>query len=194
MLKLSQVSFSYNRTQPVLRDLDLELRPGELLAVMGPSGCGKSTLLHLIAGLLKPTAGELRSDFQQVCCVFQEPRLFPWFTVEQNIRAVLPHKASSAVIAEALELVELPDAGRLYPSELSGGMKSRASLARALAYGGDLMLLDEPFASLNEDLRQQLTRKIRERLTKTGAAAILVTHHRQDAQAFSDRLLELSPV
>ncbi len=193
MLKLNRVSFSYNPGKPVLRDLEFELYPGELLAVMGPSGCGKSTLLHLIAGLLKPSAGILQSDFQQVSYVFQEPRLFPWLNAEQNIRAVLPRKTNPAIISEALELVELPDAGGLYPGELSGGMKSRVSLARALAYGGDLMLLDEPFASLNEDLRRQLMVRLRERLTKTGTAAVLVTHQGQDAQAFSRRLLELPP-
>lgn len=201
MLKLNNLCFSYTPGKPVLQDLCLELAEGELLAVMGPSGCGKSTLLNLIAGLLRPTSGTLESDSRRMSYVFQEPRLFPWLTVEQNLRAVLPHKAdaadsaaaNAASIADALALVELPDAGRLYPSELSGGMKTRISLARAVVYGGDLMLLDEPFAALNEELRADLLRRLKTRLKEKGTSAILVTHQREDAEAFADRIFRLPP-
>ena len=144
--------------------------------------------VNLIAGLLRPTSGTLRSDSLRPAYVFQEPRLFPWLTVEQNLRAVLPPKADPAVIADALALVELPDAGRLFPAALSGGMKTRVSLARALVYGGDLMLLDEPFAALNEELRTQLLHRLKARLKQTGSSAILVTHQREDAEAFADRI------
>ena len=191
MLKLDRLCFSYTPGKPVLQDLCLELADGELLAVMGPSGCGKSTLLNLIAGLLRPTSGTLRSDSLRPAYVFQEPRLFPWLTVEQNLRAVLPPKADPAVIADALAQVELPDAGRLFPAALSGGMKTRVSLARALVYGGDLMLLDEPFAALNEELRTQLLHRLKARLKQTGSSAILVTHQREDAEAFADRIFRL---
>lgn len=201
MLKLNNLCFSYTPGKPVLQDLCLELADGELLAVMGPSGCGKSTLLNLIAGLLKPTSGALESDSRRTSYVFQEPRLFPWLTVEQNLRAVLPQKtdaadsaaANAASIADALALVELPEAGRLYPSELSGGMKTRISLARAVVYGGDLMLLDEPFAALNEELRADLLRRLKARLKEKGTSAILVTHQREDAEAFADRIFRLPP-
>ncbi len=201
MLKLNNLCFSYTPGKPVLQDLCLELADGELLAVMGPSGCGKSTLLNLIAGLLKPTSGALESDSRRTSYVFQEPRLFPWLTVEQNLRAVLPQKtdaadsaaANAASIADALALVELPEAGRLYPSELSGGMKTRISLARAVVYGGDLMLLDEPFAALNEELRADLLRRLKTRLKEKGTSAILVTHQREEAEAFADRIFRLSP-
>lgn len=193
MLKLNNLCFSYTPGKPVLQNLQLELADGELLALMGPSGCGKSTLLNLIAGLLKPTAGELKTDSRLLAYVFQEPRLFPWLTVEQNLRAVLPPKADAAAIADALALVELPDVGKLYPAELSGGMKTRISLARAVVYGGDLMLLDEPFAALNEELRSRLLQRLKERLKAQGASAVLVTHQREDAVAFADRIVELHP-
>ncbi len=132
MVKLEKVSFSYGKKQ-VLRDLDLTLTDGELLAVMGASGCGKSTLLHLIAGLHKPTGGDLIGDAERIAYVFQEPRLFPWLTVEENLRAVCTtSEDTDERIAHALALVKLEDSRALYPAQLSGGMKSRVSLARAL--------------------------------------------------------------
>ena len=194
MLKLEQLFFSYTPEKAVLQNVSLVLAPGELLAVMGASGCGKSTLLNLIAGLLRPTAGILQNTFEKVAYVFQEPSLFPWLTVDQNIRAILPRKteknSATATVQEVLELVELSGEGSKYPSELSGGMKSRVTLARALAYGGDLMLLDEPFSALNEDLKARLIPRLRQRLKASNTAAILVTHQREDAVMFSDRILE----
>ncbi len=191
MMTLEQVSFSYEK-KPVLQKLSLTLATGELLCVMGPSGCGKSTLLHLIAGLKKPSSGSLRCEAKQIAYVFQEPRLFPWLTVAENIGAILPKRADiDRLIDESLEAVGLTDAKELYPDELSGGMRSRASLARALAYGGDLFLLDEPFAALHEELCLELAEKLRSELKKRRASAILVTHRRADAEVFEDRILEI---
>ncbi len=194
MLKLQNISFSYGKN-PVLKDLSLELQAGEILAVMGPSGCGKSTLLSLIAGLRKPAKGKIESDFSRLSFVFQEPRLFPWMTVWENLAAPLEHpKAHEEEIRAALKTVALSDCAHLYPSELSGGMKSRASLARALVYGGDLFLLDEPFAALDESLRNTLAERLRTFLKARGASAILVTHHASDAERIADRTLMLSPL
>ncbi|MBQ9131387.1 MAG: ATP-binding cassette domain-containing protein [Clostridia bacterium] len=191
MIQFQNVSFSYGKKK-VLENISFSLGEGEILAVMGESGCGKSTLLHLAAGLLKPTEGAVVSDFSRISYAFQEPRLFPWLTVEQNIAAVLPSPEQERTrIQKALDTVELSTSGNLYPRQLSGGMKSRASLARALAYGGDLFLLDEPFAALNEDLRALLIQRLREELRANRAAAILVTHQRADAEALADRVLEL---
>ncbi len=191
MLKLENVSFSYGKKQ-VLKDFSLTLASGELLCVMGPSGCGKSTLLHLAAGLQKPSGGNLQNNATQTAYVFQEPRLFPWLTVAENIRAVLPKNTDNeTLIDESLALVGLTDAKTLYPSALSGGMRSRASLARALAYGGDLFLLDEPFAALHEELCLELAEKLRNELKQRSASAILVTHRRADAEVFGDRILEM---
>ncbi len=194
MLKIENLSFSYGKTR-VLQDFNLSLASGELLSVMGPSGCGKSTLLHLIAGLYRPTAGKLTVKFPQVSYVFQEPRLFPWLTVEKNLAAALPNpKQNADRIAEALARVGLSDAAKLYPSELSGGMKIRASLARALVFGGDLFLLDEPFSALDEELRTRLTRDLRDYFKQNGISAILVTHQATDAEIFADRVLHLKKI
>ena len=194
MLAFENVSFSYDKNQ-VLLDLSFTLERGELLAVMGPSGCGKSTLLSLVAGLKKPQSGKIVSDFQSLSVAFQEPRLFPWLTVYENLAATLAHpKEQRNRILDALAAVSLSDAADLYPDELSGGMKSRVSLARALVFGGDLFLLDEPFSALDEELRTSLAKQLRTHLKEKGASAILVTHHPGDAALFADRTLTLSPL
>lgn len=193
MLKITDLSFSFDKKK-ILEDFSLELKKGEILAVMGPSGYGKTTLLRLVAGLLKPQKGEIENTFEKTAYAFQEPRLFPWLTVKENLLAVMGDKDENAkeTVLECLELVELSDALDKYPSELSGGMKSRASLARALAFGGDLFLFDEPFAALDEDLRHSLAEKIKEYIQTRGASAILVTHNKEDAENIADRILILS--
>ena len=193
MLKITDLSFSFDKKK-ILEDFSLELKKGEILAVMGPSGYGKTTLLRLVAGLLKPQKGEIENTFEKTAYAFQESRLFPWLTVKENLLAVMGDKDENAkeTVLECLELVELSDALDKYPSELSGGMKSRASLARALAFGGDLFLFDEPFAALDEDLRHSLAEKIKEYIQTRGASAILVTHNKEDAENIADRILILS--
>ena len=193
MLKITDLSFFFDKKK-ILEDFSLELKKGEILAVMGPSGYGKTTLLRLVAGLLKPQKGEIENTFEKTAYAFQEPRLFPWLTVKENLLAVMGDKDENAkeTVLECLELVGLSDALVKYPSELSGGMKSRASLARALAFGGDLFLFDEPFAALDEDLRHSLAQKIKDYIRACGASAILVTHNKEDAENIADRILILS--
>ena len=192
MLKIENLTFAYPSSPPILKDFSMELASGELLSVMAPSGSGKSTLLNLIAGLLHPNGGKIHSDFKKISYVFQEPRLFPWLTVEKNVRAVLEKNASADTVEDALRLVGLEGCEKLFPSELSGGMKIRLSLARALAHGGDLFLLDEPFASLDEEMRAVLIPSLREILKERGVSAILVSHHPADAERFADRILSLA--
>lgn len=192
MLDLKNLSFSYGEKK-VLDQFSLTLEKGEILALMGPSGCGKSTLLHILAGLQKPNEGSILSSASQTAMVFQEPRLLPWLTVAQNICAVLPKGFADAEerIAWALDIVGLSDCTELYPDALSGGMKSRAALARALVYGGDLFLLDEPTSALDEEMSLALMRRLRENFKREGISAILVTHRRADAEAMADRILQL---
>lgn len=192
MLKIEHLSFSYGKKQ-IINDLSMTLNDGELLAVMGESGCGKSTLLHLIADLKHPNTGSIQSTFQKVSYVFQEPRLFPWMTVKENLLAVLdtPTKEDEQNIESILSELGLDNCASLYPDQLSGGMKSRVSLARALMYGGDLFLLDEPFAALDEERRKDLIDFLRNHFQKTGASAILVTHQKEDAAAFAHRTVIL---
>lgn len=194
MLKIEHLCFSYKKNK-IFQSFSLSLEKGELLAVMGPSGCGKSTLLNLIAGLRTPSVGNVQVNTDKITYVFQEPRLFPWLTVEKNLAAVLPDpKQSADRIAEALARVGLSDAAKLYPSELSGGMKIRVALARALVFGGDLFLLDEPFSALDEELRTRLTRELRDYFKQNGISAILVTHQATDAEIFADRILHLKKI
>ena len=193
MLKVSDLTFSFGEKN-VIDHLSFELNAGEILAVMGPSGCGKTTLLGIVAGLLKPQSGEIENTFAKISYAFQEPRLFPWLTVKENVLAVMDEKDPEAeeTAMESLALVELSSSSDKYPEALSGGMKSRASLARALAYGGDIFLLDEPFAALDEDLRRSLGETLKEYLRANNASAILVTHNKEDAERIADRILTLS--
>ena len=190
MLRMNHITFAFDK-KTIFKDFSLELKKGEILAVMGPSGCGKTTLLELSAGLLKPQKGEVITSFEKLAYVFQEPRLFPWLTVKENLLAVMKMKSKDAekAVLECLALVELEDALDKYPDELSGGMKSRVSLARALAYDGDLFLLDEPFAALDEELRKRISKKIKKHLHERGASAILVTHSPEDAYRIADRII-----
>lgn len=192
MLNIRDLSFSYGK-KTVLDHFSLSVKSGEIVALMGPSGCGKSTLLNLIAGLKKPYDGSIECNTARISYAFQEPRLFDWLTVEENLLAVLPTRDAMAQqeVEKALSAVSLSDAKRLYPSELSGGMRSRASLARALVYGGDLFLLDEPFSALDEQLRTSLADTLRKEFQKSGATAIIVTHSLAEAEAMADRIITL---
>ena len=194
MMKIQDLSFGYKKNAPVLQNFNLDLQKGELLAIMGPSGCGKSTLLQLIAGFFSPVDGNIQTDAKRISYAFQEPRLFPWMTVEENLKAVLPKDAEASKIYDVLQFVELADAEKLYPNQLSGGMQSRAALARALLYGGDLFLMDEPFSALDEALSKELAQKLRAALQEKGASAILVTHQTEVAELFADRIIHLSKI
>ena len=192
MLKITDMSFSFDKKK-IFENFSVELANGEILAVMGPSGCGKTTLLGLVSGLLKPQKGNIEYSFEKTAYVFQEPRLFPWLTVKENLLAVTDQKDEKQrqQVADCLALVGLDGAADKYPHELSGGMKIRASLARALVFGGDLFLLDEPFAALDEELRHTLSHKLHDYLKERGASAIIVTHNSEDASAIADRILTL---
>jgi iron(III) transport system ATP-binding protein len=183
---------------PVLRDVDLHVAGGALTAVLGPSGCGKTTLLRLIAGFLPADAGTIALDGEVVSApgrhvpaqrrrvgyVAQEGALFPHLDVADNITFGLPRRdrRARARVAELLDLVGLDAAVvRRYPHELSGGQQQRVALARALAPQPSMVLLDEPFASLDAGLRQETGRAVAEALREVGATAVLVTHDQAEA-------------
>ncbi len=198
MIEAKNLCFSYGKKE-ILRDFSVRVGAGELIALMGSSGSGKTTLLRLFAGLEKPQSGELTVKTDKTAVVFQEPRLFPWLTVEENIDAVLPPKEKpeerQKAIAQALAFVGLGESTGKKPTELSGGMRSRAALARALAYGkmtgAELYLLDEPFSALDETMRRELSLALREEIKKRGATVILVTHSTADAECFADRVIPI---
>jgi NitT/TauT family transport system ATP-binding protein len=187
---------------PVLNDISFDVRQGEFVCVIGPSGCGKSTLLNILAGFLRPTAGEVRVDGERVegprrrsMCIFQDCGIFPWLTVEQNVGFGLQNRAPDerrAIVDRHIRLVGLSGFENAYPRQLSGGMRQRAELARALAADPATIYMDEPFGALDYltrmKLRHDLT-KICEREHKT---IVLVTHDIDEAVQLGDRVLVMS--
>ncbi len=186
----------------VLRDVELKIAPGEIVALLGPSGCGKSTLLRQISGLDRPTAGSLTIDGTRIaaadqrCAVaFQEPRLLPWRNVARNIELGLPRgtnrTAGRARVAELLELVQLTHAADLKPRQISGGMAQRVSLARALARNPGVLLLDEPFGALDALTRLTMQDLLVDIHRAEPATIVLVTHDVDEALALADRIVLL---
>ena len=184
-------------------DVELDVRPGEMLTVLGPSGCGKTTVLRLIAGLDQPDAGTIEiggrrvsgagasvpPERRRVGMVFQDVALFPHLSVRGNIGYGLRDDPDREVrVRELLDLIDLPDIGERMPHELSGGMQQRVAVARALAPRPDVVLLDEPFSSLDAALRTQLRGDVREILRAAGSAAIFVTHDQDEALTLGDRI------
>lgn len=185
--------------------VDLDVADGELLALVGPSGCGKSTLLRLVAGLMGLDAGtiaiggrvvddgvrRIEPEERRVGLVFQEHALFPHLTVAENVTfglRALPKSEQQRRCREWLDVVGLGDHGGRYPHELSGGERQRIALARALAPQPSLVLLDEPFASLDTNLRAQIRRDVVATLRAAGTPALFVTHDQQEALAVGDRV------
>ncbi|WP_395638889.1 ABC transporter ATP-binding protein [Pseudolysinimonas sp.] len=188
--------------KPVLRGIDLDIRPGEIIALLGPSGCGKSTLLRLIGGLDAADAGELSLDGTPVADVdqrsaiaFQEPRLLPWRSIERNVALGLPRGTAADVgrsrVGELLRLVQLEQAATLRPRQVSGGMAQRASLARALARGPGVLLLDEPFGALDALTRLTMQDLLLDIHSTEPATIVLVTHDVDEALTLADRIVLL---
>jgi sulfonate transport system ATP-binding protein len=180
-----------------LRDVAFQVSPGEFVAIVGPSGCGKTTLLNIVAGLDDDFAGhiDLRSDAgpPRIGYVFQNPRLLPWRTVWENIAIVLPKGADPAAIDQLLDEVGLSDARNVYASRLSVGMARRASIARALVIQPNLVLMDEPFVSLEETMAQRLRQLLLQLLQRHPTSVLFVTHDLREAVVLADRILLLSP-
>lgn len=166
----------------VLRGVDFTLPRGGRTALMGPSGSGKTTFLRVLAGLQRPDSGTVRVSAQRIACVFQEPRLLPWLTAAQNVNVVLSDRAETLPQAAMwLERFGLAAAADQYPAALSGGMQQRVALARAMAYGADLLLLDEPFKAMDDALRRSVMQTVAD--AAGDAAVLLVTHSAEEAEA-----------
>jgi NitT/TauT family transport system ATP-binding protein len=197
-LTVSGVSKVFATGTAALRDVSLQVRPGELVAIVGPSGCGKSTLLRLVAGLSAPTQGTIEASHSRLEFVFQDPTLLPWRTVQGNLELVgtligLRKRERTARAAQLLELTGLGGFERHLPRQLSGGMKMRVSLARALMASPDLFLLDEPFGALDEITRQRLDNELLRLHASEGFAALFVTHNVLEAVYLSNRVIVMSP-
>ena len=190
MLELKDVSLSFGALE-VLRGASLMLGQGERIAITGPSGCGKTSLLHVIAGLLHPDSGLVRNRAARTGCVFQEPRLLPWLSAEENVSIVMPHGTQGQDALMLLKKLGLADSAEKHPCELSGGMQQRAALARALAYAPDLLLLDEPFRALDAASKALAIDAVNER---ADCAVILVTHSPEEADALGCRIIPFSQI
>lgn len=204
ILAVENVSKAYGSNVPVLQNLRFQLEAGEFLAIVGPSGCGKSTLLRLISSLMQPSSGEVRhkdSVFAEppkwLSIVFQDYNrsLFPWLTVRKNVEFGLRdvnNRERSDRVEEALDAVNLSNAADLYPWQISGGMQQRCALARSIVVRPELLLLDEPFASVDAQTRIDLQDMVIDICRKMSLTTLLVTHDIDEAVFMSDRILVLS--
>lgn len=188
----------------VLRDISLTVNPGEFVAIVGPSGCGKSTLLRMVAGLERPDSGQVRYRDRAVTgpgpdrtLLFQEHALYPWRTVAENVGfglelAGVPIEQRQKRVAEVLDMVGLTGFERYYPSQLSGGMRQRASVARALVVKPELLLLDEPYGALDAMTRAAMQDELLALQAELGQTMLLITHDMEEAVYLADRILVMS--
>jgi len=193
-LRLENVSLSFGAV-PVFRNLSLEVSRGEFVAVVGPSGCGKTTLLNLFSKFIKPTTGLVACD-GRVRMVYQHDSLFPWLTVAENISLGLRHLSDGSERARQLEemthLIRLEEFANHYPHQLSGGMRQRVELARALVGDTDILLLDEPFSSLDYLTRLRMRNELARMLDQLPRTVVLVTHDIEESAQLADRIIVLS--
>jgi len=187
-----------------LDGINLHVHPGEFVLLLGPSGCGKSTLLNVIAGFLKPTEGHVLHEGQAVTrpdrrrtVVFQDYALFPWMTVQKNVEFGLktqgvPPKERAEIAKHFLDLVHLSGFEDRFPHEISGGMKQRAAIARALAPNPDILLMDEPFGALDAQTRVLLQEEVARISAETKKTVLFVTHSIEEAVFLGDRIVVMS--
>src|SRR5271154_6303389 len=204
-IEFDAVTKSYGTGRLVLQSVDLKILKGEFVSIIGPSGCGKSTVLKLISGLTPPSAGTIRVDGmtpenarETISFIFQDATLLPWRTVTQNVGLGLELERVAAKrrkeeVASLLRLVGLAEVADAYPRELSGGMKMRASIARALATNPRLLLMDEPFAALDEMTRDRMNEELLRLREEQKWTAVFVTHSVAEAVFLSTRIVILAP-
>jgi NitT/TauT family transport system ATP-binding protein len=197
IVSLHGVSKSYASGVQALVGFDLDVRAGEFVSILGPSGCGKSTALRIVAGLSAASSGKVEwpSGEAQVGFVFQDPTLMPWATVESNVALPLnlAGREDPKAVADILERVSLGDFSSAFPRELSGGMKMRASIARALVTQPDLLLMDEPFAALDEITRFKLNNDLLALWQELKGTVLFVTHSVFESVYLSQRIVVMTP-
>ena len=193
-ITLERVNRSFGTTE-VLHDISLEIAAGEFVAIVGPSGCGKTTLLNLLSGFDQPSSGNVRR-IGQSRMVYQQDGLFPWLTVAENIllglRDVKDESERAKQLKELLVLIGLENFEKHYPHQLSGGMRQRVELARALAGQSDVLLMDEPFSALDYLTRLKMRQELARLLDERPRTVVLVTHDIEEAAQLADRIVVLS--
>jgi NitT/TauT family transport system ATP-binding protein len=193
-LTLENVSHSYN-TVDVLKDINLTVLPGEIVVLVGPSGCGKTTILSLLSGHISPRSGSIRRS-GVIRTVYQQDGLFPWLTVSENIlmglRLTRGDAEAKEELSELIQLIHLEGFESHYPHQLSGGMRQRVELARALAGDSDILLMDEPFSALDYQTRLRMRMELIRLLEKRPRTVVFVTHDIEEAAQLADRVLVLS--
>jgi NitT/TauT family transport system ATP-binding protein len=198
MISLENLGKRFGAGTPVLDGVNATVRQGEFVALLGASGCGKSTLLNIIAGLEPPTSGALEVPADGAAFMFQDPALFPWLTASGNVELALKlrglDKAERAARAfELLDLVHLGAAADKRPHELSGGMRQRVALARSLAQERQVLLMDEPFAALDEFTRHRLQTDLLALWREAGCTIVFVTHSIYEAAFLAHRVVLMTP-
>jgi NitT/TauT family transport system ATP-binding protein len=193
-LSINNVSHSYGDVQ-VLNNLSLQVAAGEIVVIVGPSGCGKTTLLNVLSGYIKPSSGNVQTT-GTIRTVYQQGGLFPWLTVAENIKMGLQlikdTTQKDAELKALLGLIHLEDFSNHYPHELSGGMRQRVELARAIAGDSDILLMDEPFSALDYQTRLRMRLELLRLLRERQRTVVFVTHDIEEAVQLADRVLVLS--
>ncbi|HEY8575843.1 MAG TPA: ABC transporter ATP-binding protein [Devosia sp.] len=205
-IRISKVtkSFDHGGGRPIISDFSLDILPGEFVAILGPSGCGKTTMLRLVDGLLQPDAGTLTINGAppqpgpKLGFVFQSFRLVPWATASRNVGfglelAGVDAATRNATVSRLLQRVGLSQVANSYPAQLSGGMKQRVALARALATDPEILLLDEPFASLDAQTREIMQLELLQLWEERSLTTLFVTHSVEEAVLLADKVVVMGP-
>lgn len=196
MIRFHHVSKSFGDKR-VINDVSFEIKSHESVAILGPSGSGKTTLLRLIAGTLKPDSGEIEVKSNRIGFIFQDHRLLPWRTAEENIELVLRASGMDSQKARVkarswMNLMKLRDYYNYYPGQLSGGMMQRVSIARAFAIEPEIILMDEPFSNLDAELTDALLRQLRKVMANYSTTTVYVTHDILEALSIAQRIFQLT--
>ena len=206
ILEIENLSHSYDETNQIIQNINLEIQKSDRVAILGPSGCGKSTLLRLIAGLEKPNMGQITIDGtvvsteklivppekRKIGLVVQEKALFPHLSVYDNIGfGIKKNIDKKTVTNDLLELLKIDSLKNKYPHEISGGEQQRVALARSLAPNPKLLMLDEPFSALDKDLKGVLYEEISQVFSERGSTILLVTHDSQEAEIMTKKQMKM---
>ena len=204
ILEISNLSHAYSKDSKSVTGINLNILPGERVSILGPSGCGKSSLLRLIAGLEKPSEGEIKikgievsskeslvpPEKRNVGLVVQDKALFPHLSVYANICfGIRKNKTKDDIASELLNLFKIEDLKNKYPHEISGGEQQRVALARSLATNPDVLMLDEPFSALDKELKQNIYSEISAVFSEKKSTILLVTHDQNEAELMTERRL-----